>query len=79
MDRPYLETTIEDLEKIVDRHKSDRVVLAQVREELGFRKRKRAKQLLREVLGLLGGEVQCRRGHRGRTLPTTSYRLSTEA
>ena len=58
MDRPYLETTIEDLEKIVDRHKSDRVVLAQVREELGFRKRKRAKQLLREVLGLLDGEVQ---------------------
>jgi hypothetical protein len=58
MDRPYMETTIEDLEKLVDKHKSDRVVLAQVREELGFRKRQRAKQLLREVQGLLGGEVK---------------------
>lgn len=58
MDRPYMETTIEELEKIVDKHKADRVVLAQVREELGFRKRERAKQLLREVLGLLAGEVK---------------------
>lgn len=58
VDRPFMDATIDQLEKLVDEHKSDRVVLAQIREELKFHKRKRAKQLLREVVGLLGGEVK---------------------
>lgn len=57
MDRPYMDASIEHIEKIVQDHKSERMVLAQVREELRFRKTRKARQLLREVLGILEGEV----------------------
>lgn len=57
MSRPFMEASIEEIEKIVQDHKSERLTLAQVREELQFRKTKKARQLLREVLGILDGDV----------------------
>ncbi len=57
MDRPYLEMPIQDLEKIVRENKSSRVVLAKVKEELEFRTNRRAQQLQKEVLALLGGDL----------------------
>ena len=57
MDRPYFEATVKELDNLLKRHKSQRVVLAQLREELEFRKTLRARQLLREVEGLLSGAV----------------------
>lgn len=58
MDRPYFEATIEQLEQVAKDHLHSRVVLATLREELVFRQNRRARQLLREVEGLLAGEVQ---------------------
>jgi hypothetical protein len=57
MDRPYFEATIKELEVLLKKHTSQRVVLAQLREELAFRKTHRAKQLLHEIEGLLSGAV----------------------
>ncbi len=57
MDRPFMDAPIEKIEEMVRDHTSNRVVLAQVREELQFRKNRRARQLLKEVQGLLDGEV----------------------
>jgi len=57
MDRPYLEASIEDLEKIVKENVNNRTILAKIREELGFRTTRRAKQLRREVDAVLRGEV----------------------
>lgn len=57
MDRPYLASTIDELEQIVKENLSNRTILAQVREELGFRTTRRAKQLHREVEALLRGEL----------------------
>lgn len=57
MSRPFMEASIEEIEKIVQDHKSERLILAQVREELQFRSTRKARQLLREVLGILEGEV----------------------
>lgn len=57
MDRVFIEASVDELEQILSRHKQDRVVLAQLREELGFRRSKRAIQLRKEVLGVLSGIV----------------------
>jgi len=57
MDRPLLALTIDKLEQLVSEHRSDRFTLGQVREELSARTTDRAKQLLREVEGLLSGKV----------------------
>jgi hypothetical protein len=57
MDRPYMNASVDKLEDLLKEHRSERFVLAQLREELAFRKTTRAKQLLREVEGLLGGAV----------------------
>ena len=57
MTRQYLDATIEELEKLVREHQHSRQVLGEVRDELTFRRSKRAKQLLREVEALLRGEV----------------------
>jgi hypothetical protein len=57
MDRPFLDVDIGRLEDIFISHRSKRLVLAQLREELGFRRSKRAKQLQTEVNGALGGLV----------------------
>lgn len=57
MDRPYFDATIKELERLLTKHKSQRVVLAQLREELALRESPRAKQLHREVDGLLNGSL----------------------
>lgn len=57
MDRPFSEASAAELEQIFVKHKHDRVVLAQLREELGFRHTRKAKQLLKEILGVLEGNV----------------------
>lgn len=57
MPRPYMEATIAELERLVSENRTSRTILAEIREELRFRKRERARQLLREVEGLLEGQV----------------------
>ena len=57
MDRPYMNENVETLEWLLSEHRNERFVLAQLREELAFRKTARAKQLSREVEGLLSGTV----------------------
>ena len=57
MNRPYFKATVEELEVLLQKNKSRRFVLAQLREELKFRRTERAKQLRREVEGLLSGIV----------------------
>jgi hypothetical protein len=57
MPRPYLNHTIDELEQIVKENKHARPALAEVKEELGHRTTARAKRLLRDVDGLLTGEV----------------------
>lgn len=52
-----MNATIDELEALVRKNQSNRVVLAQIREELKHHRRKRARQLLKEVLGLLEGQV----------------------
>ena len=58
MDRPYFKSSLDEIERLVQEHKHQRVVLAQIREELQHRDTHRAKQLLREVQGILDGEVR---------------------
>jgi hypothetical protein len=60
MHRPFFKASVDELEALLRKHQSDRFVLAQLREELGFRRTDRAKQLLREVTGLLSGQVPTR-------------------
>ena len=58
MDRKYMETEIEELEKLVKQNLRKRQVLGEILDELTHRRTKRAKQLRREVGGLLSGEVK---------------------
>ena len=55
MDRLYLQATVEELESVLRKHTAKRFVLAQLREGLKSCRTDRAKQLLREVEGLLSG------------------------
>lgn len=57
MDRPFFKASIEELEKLLQERGWDRFTLSRLREELTYRKKDRAKQLLREVEGLLDGSV----------------------
>jgi hypothetical protein len=57
MDRPFFKVSINELEALLGKHKGERMILAQLREELQFRKTDRAKQLLKEVLALLDGTL----------------------
>ena len=57
MSRPFSDESIDTLEQIFTKHRHERVVLAQLREELLFRKTNRAKQLMKEVMGVLSGDV----------------------
>jgi hypothetical protein len=57
MDRPFFHTTIDELERLVTENLSSRTVLGRVWEELTYRETERAKRLLRDVEGLLAGEV----------------------
>lgn len=53
MDRPYFQHRADELEDVFRAHLDNRVVLAQLREELEFRETDRSRQLLREVNGVL--------------------------
>ncbi len=57
MSRIWFESTIDELELLVAKHRSEPAVLGQVWEELTYRDSERSRQLKREVLGLLGGEI----------------------
>lgn len=58
MSRQYLNAEIEELEALVKENLHHRQVLGEIRDELTYRSRERAKQLLREIDALLGGEVE---------------------
>lgn len=57
MTRPYIEHGIEQLEEIVGANREKRPVLAEILEELQYRRSLRAKQLRKEVQALLDGVV----------------------
>lgn len=57
MDRPFFDTPVDQLEDLLRKHKSQRVILQQLRDELQYRGTKRARQLIREVDGILEGKV----------------------
>jgi hypothetical protein len=57
MARPYFQNTVAELEAFLEKHAGDRAVLGELRLELSHRKAPRAKQLLREVNGVLDGSV----------------------
>jgi len=56
-DRPYIKHTIDQLERLVAENRTRSAVLGPIRVELEFRETPRAKQLLREVLALVEGEI----------------------
>jgi hypothetical protein len=58
MPRLYSKHGIEQLEDLVKTHMHSRAVLGGIREELTFRETDRAKALLRDVMGLLTGQVE---------------------
>jgi len=57
MDRPYVELSIVQLEKLVSDNREKLAVLGTIRVELEFRTTSRAKQLLKEVLALVEGDI----------------------
>jgi hypothetical protein len=57
MSRPFSTASITELEDVFQKNRYTRPVLGELREELGFRKTPRAKQLLKEVLAVLAGDV----------------------
>ncbi len=58
MTRLYIDHGIEQLEEIVSTNREKRPVLAEILEELQYRRSQRAKQLRREVRALLDGVVR---------------------
>ena len=58
MARQYIKASIEELEKLVADNQNRLQVLGDIRAELTYRETPRAKQLLREVEALLGGQVK---------------------
>ena len=59
-DRPFFDSSIEQLEELLRKHTTQPIILRQVRDELQYRGTKRAKQLIREVDGVLAGAVPVR-------------------
>jgi hypothetical protein len=57
MGRLYFSASVEELERLVRENLHNPMVLGQVREELTYRESDRAKALLRDVMGILRGEV----------------------
>jgi hypothetical protein len=57
VDRPFFKAPIEELEKLLSQHRFDHAVLGRLREELTYRTTRRAKQLMREVEGIIEGRV----------------------
>jgi hypothetical protein len=57
VDRPFMRASIKELEKLLSQHRSDHAVLGRLREELTYRTTRRAKQLRREVEGVIEGQV----------------------
>lgn len=57
MARQYMQHTIEELETIMVANRTKPVVLAELLEELQFRRTDRGKQLRREVQALLDGTI----------------------
>jgi hypothetical protein len=55
--RPYIECSIVQLRNIFLDHRPDLAVLGDLRVELEHRKTKGARQLLREIEALVGGQV----------------------
>lgn len=78
MDRPYIDTTIDQLKKLVADHKDNRIILAKIEEELGFRTTARARRLRREVMPLLDGELPIRPKRRKREGPHSDLTLDDE-
>lgn len=78
MDRPYIDTTIDQLEQLVADHKDNRVILAKIDEELGFRTTARPRRLHREVTALLDGELPVRPKRRKREGPESQLTLDDE-
>ena len=56
-ERKYFKTSVEQLEKLVEENLSHRQVLGEIRDELTYRKSARARQLLKEVTGVLTGDI----------------------
>jgi hypothetical protein len=56
-DRPFFDTSVDQLERLLQEHKTQPVILRQLRDELQYRGTKRAKQLIKEVDGVLEGTV----------------------
>jgi hypothetical protein len=57
VDRSFIKASIQELERLLSQHKSDHAVLGRLREELTYRTTDRAKQLRREVEGVIEGLV----------------------
>lgn len=57
MAREFMNHTIDELEELLKKHSSNHQVLGDLRSELTYRGTSRAKQLLREVQGLIQGVV----------------------
>ena len=57
MDRPYMSATVDELEEMFRKHRGQRVVLRRLLDELDFRHTDRAKQLRKEIDGILRGVV----------------------
>ena len=55
MAREYMKHSIDQLEELLKKHSSNHQVLGELRSELTYRSTPRAKQLLREVDGLING------------------------
>lgn len=60
MSRPYRQHSLDDLSTVVDEQRHQPMVLRDVLDELNHRKTKAAKQLKKEVLGILEGRVKVR-------------------
>lgn len=56
-ERKYFETSVEELEKLVEENLRRRQVLGEIRDELTYRSSARARQLLKEVTGILAGDI----------------------
>lgn len=57
MPRPYIQHTIDDLERLVKENLHQTQVLADIRDELTFRNRPRARALQREIEGIFSKRV----------------------
>lgn len=61
MGRPFKKADIDQLEELFEKHPHKRQVLGELKSELTYRSTDRAKQLLREVEGVLSGDVQVKK------------------